>query len=498
MYKRNMRLLVSTVIAVFCCGNLHAQAVPDAGKFLPGPPAETSVEYIKDYLQYAWGKTMRGTEIGEQARNDFNADAAYYLDAFSQAIDVSLNAAETPYIAELFEYCMEYGNKSIQQAKASFAFFRRPYVRFDEVSLIPEMEEKYRDESSFPSREALMGWMYALLLSEICPEKQDNILSVGYCFGDASMVSGYHWDSDVQAARLLASALIVRLHDHTGVNAMINSAKAEYAKVSGTTYVSPALTEDTHQYFSEDQLPDAVNYLPAPPDTVSALGTTDMSKFIEGKGIRPTDEGQIAINDVNNELDYLLQIYSTPFGRTLSATATPEVYKLCEAMYLLGDGATRSCKNFYHRSRPFKQLNEATAYPPAENIEKNTGSYPSGDSSTGWMYALVLSELNPDAEEALLARAYQYGQGRVITGYHWQTDVEAGRLVGAAVYARLHNSDEFLKQFERAKKELDGSLGVRSISADVKGADTYTLGGVKVTEPTQKGVYIQGDKKVIR
>ena len=315
-------------------------------------------------------------------------------------------------------------------------------------------------------------------------EKQDNILSVGYRFGDASMVSGYHWDSDVQAARLLASALIVRLHDHTGVNAMINSAKAEYAKVSGTAYESPALTEETHQYFSEDQLPDAVNYLPAPPDTVSALGTTDMSKFIEGKGIRPTDEGQIAINDVNNELDYLLQIYSTPFGRTLSATVTPEVYKLCEAMYLLGDGATRSCKNFYHRSRPFKQLNEATAYPPAENIEKNTGSYPSGDSSTGWMYALVLSE---------------YGQGRVITGYHWQTDVEAGRLVGSAVYARLHNSDEFLKQFERAKKELAGTLEVRSVSADVKDADTYTLGGVKVAgEPTQKGVYIQGDKKVIR
>ena len=494
-----MRLFVSTVIAVLCCGNFHAQAVPDAGSFLPGPPAETSVEYIKDYLQYAWGKTMRGTEIGEYARNDFNANATYYLDAFSKAIDVTLNAAETPYIAELFEYCMEYGNKSIQQAKSSFSFFRRPYVRFAEQSLIPGLEEQYSQESSFPSREALLGWMYALLLSEICPEKQDQILYVGYRFGDASMVSGYHWDSDVQAARLLASALIVRLHDHTGVNSMINSAKAEYAKVSGTTYVSPALTEETHQYFSNDQLPDAVNYLPAPPDTVSALGTTDMNKFIEGKGIRPTDEGQTAIDDVNNELDYLLKIFSNAFGRTLSATATPETYKLCESMYYLGDGATRSCKNYYMRSRPFKQLNEATAYPPAENIEKNTGSYPSGDSSTGWMYALVLSELNPDAEEALLARAYQYGQGRVITGYHWQTDVEAGRLVGSAVYARLHNSNEFLKQFEIAKKELDGTLGVRSVSADTKDADTYTLGGVKVSgEPTHKGVYIQGDKKVIR
>jgi len=145
-------------------------------------------------------------------------------------------------------------------------------------------------------------------------------------------------------------------------------------------------------------------------------------------------------------------------------------------------------------------LNEATAYPPAENIEKNTGSYPSGHASSGWLYALVLSEINPDAEEDLLARAYQYGQGRVITGYQWQSDVEAGRLVGSAVYARLHNSNEFLKQFELAKKEFEGTLGVRSATAD-KGEDpaVYTLGGVRVIgEPAQKGVYIQDNKKVIR
>ena len=166
-------------------------------------------------------------------------------------------------------------------------------------------------------------------------------------------------------------------------------------------------------------------------------------------------------------------------------------------MSVMGDGATRSCKEYYKRPRPFRQLNEATAYPPAENIKKNTGSYPSGHASSGWLYALVLSELNPDAEEALLARAYQYGQGRVITGYLWQSDVEAGRLVGSAVYARLHNSEAFLKQMELVRAELN-STGVRAVTAtDDASDDIYTLGGVRLaTEPTQKGVYIQGNKKV--
>ena len=208
---------------------------------------------------------------------------------------------------------------------------------------------------------------------------------------------------------------------------------------------------------------------------------------------------EVGINDVVYDPEYFMEIYSPAFGRTLSAETTPELLELFVNMYYLGDGGTRSCKNYYKRPRPYKQLNESTAYPPAENLERNTGSYPSGHASAGWLYALVLAELNPDAEEDLLARAYQYGQGRVITGYHWQSDVEAGRLVGSAVYARLHNSEEFLKQFNRVKQELDGTLGVRSIAADqADNATIYTLGGVKVAEPTQKGVYIQDNKKVIR
>ena len=499
MYKKTKQFILSLVIATSSCGNLFAQEIPDAGAFLPGPPEETSVEYIKDYLQYAWGKTMRGTELGKQAESDFNALSPYFLDAFSKAIGVPLSSTETPYIAELFDYCMEYGNKSIKQAKSSFPFFRRPFARFDETSLIPSQEADYINESSFPSREALMGWMYALLLTEICPDKQNEILNCGYQFGQASVITGYHWDSDVQAARLLASALVVRLYNHNGVKSMIASAKGEYAKKTGITYVSPGLTDETHQYYSNEDLPDAVKYLPAPPDTVSAIATTDLSKFIEGKNIRTTSEGQTAIDDVNDKPYYFMQIYSSAFGRTLSETATPQLFELFSNMSSMGDGATRSCKDYYQRPRPFRQLNEATSYPPAENIKKNTGSYPSGHASSSWLYALVLSELNPDAEEALLARAYQYGQGRVITGYLWQSDVEAGRLVGSAVYARLHNSEEFLKQLERVRQELNAS-GVRSVkAANNADNDIFTLGGVKLaTEPLQKGVYIQGNKKVTR
>ncbi len=60
---------------------------------------------------------------------------------------------------------------------------------------------------------------------------------------------------------------------------------------------------------------------------------------------------------------------------------------------------------------------------------------PSGHTSIGWATALVLAEINPQRqnEEARLSSA-----SRVICGYHWQSDVDAARIVGSAVVATLH------------------------------------------------------------
>jgi len=87
------------------------------------------------------------------------------------------------------------------------------------------------------------------------------------------------------------------------------------------------------------------------------------------------------------------------------------------------------------------------------------GSYPSGHTATAWATALILSELNPASADALFARAYKYSESRVIVGAHWQSDIEAGRLVAAIGYAQLHNSPEYCEQMARAKAELNRLRG---------------------------------------
>ena len=97
--------------------------------------------------------------------------------------------------------------------------------------------------------------------------------------------------------------------------------------------------------------------------------------------------------------------------------------------------------------------NEPTSYPQDEEELRNNGSYPSGHTIEGWSAALLLTELNPDRADTILARGYMYGQSRVIAGYHWQSDVDAGRLAASAAVARLHADKRFQRLMKKARRE---------------------------------------------
>jgi acid phosphatase (class A) len=105
------------------------------------------------------------------------------------------------------------------------------------------------------------------------------------------------------------------------------------------------------------------------------------------------------------------------------------------------------------RKRPYMRFNEPTLVPEDEEALRTNGSYPSGHTLLGWGMALILAEINPDAQDTILSMGYEWGQSRVIAGFHWQSDVDASRMLTAAVIARLHTSEAFLEDMRRAREE---------------------------------------------
>ena len=446
MKIKTILLLLATFICVllatFICASLQAQKsipIPDAKKFLPGPPEETSVEYLKDYSQYVWGKSQRtSADWQQQASGDMNYQLSTFINAFSPLVGLTISKSNTPNIHLVLEYIMTWGQNTIDTTKNAYTFSLRPYAKFKENSLVPIYESEYAEISTYPSSYAFMGWLMALTLIEICPDKQDPILARGYSFGTSSIIAGYNWDSDAISGRLLACK-------KTGISNTIIT------------------TDPNAAFFPIDYIPDAAKYLPDPPVIGTVPFAYDVNQHITNSKKRSTNEGKSAIEDIELSIERMCTIYSPAFGKSISPTATPHIYKLINRTFLTGKPAYSLAKAKYVRLRPFYLLNEHTAYIPGEdqtNFEQFVStSYPSGHSSQAWLIAMLLAEINSSNAEAVLARGYKYGQSRVITGYHWQSDVESGRLLASAIYAHLHASDEFMKMMDLAKEEFDRTAG---------------------------------------
>lgn len=113
-----------------------------------------------------------------------------------------------------------------------------------------------------------------------------------------------------------------------------------------------------------------------------------------------------------------------------------------------------AAKNANDRRRPmFADPNVVQCGALEPNVQ-NQSSFPSGHGAGGWAWALVMAELVPTRADAILQRGRDYGDSRVVCGYHFPSDIEAGRTLAAGVIARMHADPAFRRDLDAARREL--------------------------------------------
>jgi len=229
-------------------------------------------------------------------------------------------------------------------------------------------------------------------------------------------------------------------------------------------------------YLDRKQLPDSLALLPQPPAEGSAAQAADLAAYRSTRALRDTPRWALANADDNLKFPKVAELFSCALDMPISQEATPHLNMLLRRTLVDAGLSTYGAKDHYKRKRPFAALNEGSCAPASEAALRNDGSYPSGHAALSWAWALVLTGIAPDRADAVLQRGYDFGQSRVICGVHWQSDVDNGRLMGAAAVARLQSDATFLAQSALARQEITDARAKGAKSPLNCTAEKATLG----------------------
>ncbi len=207
----------------------QTQGFADGTKVFDGPVTEDSHRFYGDVIKYYETLPERETERGEQARIDADNSVEAMMKTFSTpAFEISRES--NPAIAALMDYTRDNLIKTAGEL-GSTTFRERPYVKLNprrNKTLISEFEDSLKTTTSYPSTHSEIGWGLALLLVEIGPrEAANDILNRGFEYGRSRVIAGYNYPSDVQTARLWASATLAHLHTVPEFQKLLQAAKDE-------------------------------------------------------------------------------------------------------------------------------------------------------------------------------------------------------------------------------------------------------------------------------
>ncbi len=213
---------------------------------------------------------------------------------------------------------------------------------------------------------------------------------------------------------------------------------AKAAKVHALHYLSPGE-------------PDAVALLAPPPLIDSPEQAADLAETISVHKQRNSSEETAA----KSEQKFSVFAFAPAIGPIFQPGKLPKTEEFLKHVLDDSETVTDNAKNYFKRPRPY--VTDPELAKGADDLEKSFG-YPSGHSTRGTVFALVLAELFPDKEDAILATGRNIGWHRVELARHYPTDIYAGRVLARAIVRDMKMNAHFQRDFAEAKSEIAGAL----------------------------------------
>lgn len=222
-------------------GYLDRKQLPDSLTLLPKPPTEGSAEAAADLAVHRATRALRDTPRWALASADDNLKFPKAAEVFSCALDMPISQEATPHLNMLLRRTLADAGGATYKAKDKYQR-ARPFMVFNEPTCTPGEEAHLRKDGSYPSGHSALGWAWALVLTQVAPERTDALAQRGRAYAQSRGVCGVHWKSDIEAGRFVGSAAVARLQSNAVFQAQLAEAKKEVAKARAAGWVPPGPT----------------------------------------------------------------------------------------------------------------------------------------------------------------------------------------------------------------------------------------------------------------
>ena len=196
--------------------------------------------------------------------------------------------------------------------------------------------------------------------------------------------------------------------------------------------------------------------VPPPPAKGSAADKADMQAVLAAQAAQAgaSDARKAQAFADSEETVYLM--FTRVLGDKFVPSATPKAAALFERIGASEGDTLDAAKPFFGRVRPWIANPEVKAIA----VPTKSASYPSGHTTLVTIEAIMVAAMVPEKKAEIWARADDYAESRVIGGMHYPTDILAGCRTGTAMATVMFQDPAFKADFEAAKAEVRGALGL--------------------------------------
>jgi acid phosphatase (class A) len=216
-------------------------------------PRKGDPRYETDRKIFRATRVLLNTPRGALATSDADYSQPALMRDFSCAVGVSLTPQDAPALLHLVSRA---SSDTGSQSGLAKNYYKRARPFHLDKGAICQPKEELGDSFDYPSGHTTLGWTWATILTELAPDRAQQILNRGRAYGDSRFLCGAHNESAVEAGMASAGATMTLVRTKAAYRTDLEAARIELAALRANPQAPrPARCEAEERLIGERVMP---------------------------------------------------------------------------------------------------------------------------------------------------------------------------------------------------------------------------------------------------